>query len=1046
MSLSAQLSAQCVVLPITGNSSGCVYSTISLSDLTGGGTWSSSNTTIATVNSSGVVTLIKAGSVTITYTVGACSVTKTITVNSVILHPNVIECNNGITHFNSSDSYYGVTYSNSNAGNLFNWSITGGSFSFQGSSSPTSQYPNVQLQTGSSFKVIVQLTTNGVTCSDTQMVYKNATVTDTITTSHDTTVCYNTAAINLAGTASAVSDTYAWTTSGSGSFSSPATLTTTYTPSAADKAAGTIKIYLAASATVNVNGNCGTSSAKDSMTLRIYPNNTGTNSTQTICSNQSLSYTPVSVIAGSSFSWASAVSSGSIAGNNATGTGNIADSLVNLSSSADGVVVYTITPYAFTPTNNSCTGTPFTLTVTVKPNPAITITNSTAALCNGTAASIQFSSSLAGSTYIWSSSVISGSASGNSSNGTYSATNTITDLLTNSTTGNATVRYVITAKSLSGCTKKDSTTVLVYSTPSVSNAGPDISLCNAASTTLAGNTPFSGSGNWVAISGPSTVSFTNAASPVSTVSGLVAGSYKFAWVVSNGTCSVSPDTVTLVNYGATVAGNVNSGTTVCTGTNSGTLTLGGYTGSILRWEASTDGGSSWPTIIANTSNSFSFNNLTATTLYRAVVQNGTCAVNNATPATITVSAQSVPGTLSADATVCTASNSGTLSLAGYTGNITRWEYSTDNGSTWSNIANTTASYSYTNLIATTLFRAVVQNGACGAVNSNVVTITVSPVTVAGTVTADATVCATGNSGTLALAGNTGLITRWEYSTDNGSTWSNIANTSGTLNYTNLTTTTVYRSLVQSGACPASYTNAATITVLQAVTASNAGTDQQLCNVTSTTMAGNTPTSGTGTWTAVAGNPNAATFTNAASPTTTVNGLITGTYQFVWTISNGACADSKDTVQVIVYPATIAGTVTANATVCTGLNNGTLTLAGHNGTILRWEYSTDNGSTWNAIANTTTSLSYLNLIITTKYRAVTQSGSCNPAYSGIATISVSQSVSNADAGPDQQLCNLTSATMAAVAPSSGTGGWLAVAGNPPLRCSLTLQPTTLRLQA
>ncbi len=70
---------------ISGASTVCANSTITLTDITGGGTWSSSNTGLATVgSSSGVVTGVAAGTPTITYTLAAgCTATKQITVNAV---------------------------------------------------------------------------------------------------------------------------------------------------------------------------------------------------------------------------------------------------------------------------------------------------------------------------------------------------------------------------------------------------------------------------------------------------------------------------------------------------------------------------------------------------------------------------------------------------------------------------------------------------------------------------------------------------------------------------------------------------------------------------------------------------------------------------------------------------------------------------------------------------------------------------------------------------------------------------------------------------
>ena len=54
---------------ITGDTTACVGGTITLSDLAVGGTWSSSNPSVATVNGSGVVTALSTGSAVISYTV-----------------------------------------------------------------------------------------------------------------------------------------------------------------------------------------------------------------------------------------------------------------------------------------------------------------------------------------------------------------------------------------------------------------------------------------------------------------------------------------------------------------------------------------------------------------------------------------------------------------------------------------------------------------------------------------------------------------------------------------------------------------------------------------------------------------------------------------------------------------------------------------------------------------------------------------------------------------------------------------------------------------
>src|SRR5690606_9145059 len=114
------------------------------------------------------------------------------------------------------------------------------------------------------------------------------------------------------------------------------------------------------------------------------------------------------------------------------------------------------------------------------------------------------------------------------------------------------------------------------------------------------------------------------------------------------------------------------------------------------------------------------------------------------------------------------------------------------GATWIPIPNTTTSNSYSNLLVTTRFRAVVQRGTCPPAYSTQRIITVSPPSVGGAVTSDATVCAGSNSGTVTLSGHTGNVQAWQYSTDGGTIWNMITNTTTSQAYLNLTTTTMYR--------------------------------------------------------------------------------------------------------------------------------------------------------------------------------------------------------------------------------------------------------------
>src|SRR5438477_9213162 len=87
---------------------------------------------------------------------------------------------------------------------------------------------------------------------------------------------------------------------------------------------------------------------------------------------------------------------------------------------------------------------------------------------------------------------------------------------------------------------------------------------------------------------------------------------------------------------------------------------------------------------------------------------------------------------------------------------------------------------------------------CTNVVSSVATLSVDPASVGGTTSGSATVCASSNSGSITLSGQTGSVINWQFSTDGGTIWTDISNTTSTQAYSNITQTTIYRAVVQSG--------------------------------------------------------------------------------------------------------------------------------------------------------------------------------------------------------------------------------------------------------
>lgn len=229
-------------------------------------------------------------------------------------------------------------------------------------------------------------------------------------------------------------------------------------------------------------------------------------------------------------------------------------------------------------------------------------------------------------------------------------------------------------------------------------------------------------------------------------------------------------------------------------------------------------------------------------------------------------------------------------------------------------------------------------------------------------------------------------------------------------------------------CPGTPANV-DITVEPAPVQAFAGNDKSLCNVTSYQLQGNDPSPGTGKWNVLAGS--GVTFDDDTKPNATVSGLVPGsTYQFEWVISSASgCPPTHSQVNISDNLPTNPGTTTGSAEVCSNGSAGNVQLSGQVGAILHWESSTDNGATWQTIANQTATQPYNNLTITTQYRAVVQNGSCDILTSTISTITVNPTAPQADAGNYSPVCNATTVTLAGNNPGAFTGEWTQLPGSP-----------------
>lgn len=502
---------------------------------------------------------------------------------------------------------------------------------------------------------------------------------------------------------------------------------------------------------------------------------------------------------------------------------------------------------------------------------------------------------------------------------------------------------------------------------------------------------------------------------------------------------------------ALAAGTIAADQTVCVGATPTPLTssaapTGGTGQFAYQWESSTDNGTTWTTVAGATGETLTPGPATVTTQYRRQVVSGPCNVLSNT-VTITVTPALAPGSIAASQTICAGATPAPLTseipAAGGNGTFAyQWEVSTDN-TTWTAIAGATAeTYAPGALTVTTYFRRQVSAGtACAPAVSNVVTITVAPALVAGTIGADQTLCPGATPAPLTSTtdggGGAGTLTyQWESSTNNA-TWTAIADaTSPVYAPGALTTTTYFRRTVISASCGTVASNVVTLTVLPELVAGGIAANQAIC-------AGTTPapltstgaaTGGTSTftyqWESSLDNTTWTAILNATGDTF-APGTLTATTYFRRQVTSGTCGPvTSNVVTITVTPALTAGTVAADQTVCAGSTPAPLTsasaAAGGTGTIAyQWESSADN-TNW-AVIGGATGDTYTPgaLTATTYFRRRATSGPCGPVVSNVVTVTVAPTLAAGTIGADQTVClGAAPAPLTSTAAASGGTGQFA----------------------
>src|SRR5881296_74637 len=482
---------------------------------------------------------------------------------------------------------------------------------------------------------------------------------------------------------------------------------------------------------------------------------------------------------------------------------------------------------------------------------------------------------------------------------------------------------------------------------------------------------------------PHTTTFTYRVSAINSV-----GTGPPSTTASATTLAVAPSPPTGLAASASSSSQISLSWTAPTDNGGSAIT--GY-----KIEKSTDGGTTWSTLVANTGNTaatYSDTGLTHTTTYTyrvsAINSIGTSSASSVASATTPIAAPSLPTGVTATAasssqvglTWTAPADNGGSAITGY-----KIERSTDGGTTWTtlvaNTGNTAATYSDTGLTRATAYTyrvSAINSAGTGSlsITASATTLAVAPSSPTGLVATAASSSQIGLTWTAPTDNGGSAITGYkiEKSTDGGSTWSTLVNTCGTstrCSDTGLphTTTFTYRvSAINSvGTGPPSTTASATTLAVApspptGLAASASSSSQISLSWTAPTDNGGSAitgykieksTDGGTTWSTLVANTGntAATYSDTGLTHTTTYTYRVSAINSIGTSSASSVASATTPIAAPSLPTGVTATAASSSQV--GLtwtapaDNGGSAITGY-----KIERSTDGGTTWSTlVANT-----------------------------------------------------------------------------------------------
>ncbi|WP_264536225.1 HYR domain-containing protein [Flavobacterium sp. N1736] len=435
----------------------------------------------------------------------------------------------------------------------------------------------------------------------------------------------------------------------------------------------------------------------------------------------------------------------------------------------------------------------------------------------------------------------------------------------------------------------------------------------------------------------------------------------------NCTSAVDKDVVLSVNA-TSIGGTIAAVPAICAGTSPANLVLSGNTGTVVKWQKSTDSGFTSPVDIAGNSTTLTgatIGNLNTSTYFRAIVQNGVCSAAFSSSVLVTVNALPTILSLTGNTICVSPGGNGTITSSTSETGISYQLYNSGNTAVQTAKSGTGSALSWTGLAAGNGYYVIATNTSTTCTStSGTVNITTTPNPVALTLTGSSICVSPGGNGTITSSTSATGINYQLYNSGNTAVQTAKSGTGSALSWTGLAAGNGYYVIATntSTTCTSTSSTVNITTTPNPVVLILTGSSICVSPGGNGTITSSTSETGISYQLFNSGNTAVQTAKSGTGSALSWTGLAAGNgYYVVATNTSTTCSSTSGTVNIVTTPNPVALALTGSMICVSPGANGTITSTASVTGINYQLYNSGNTAVQTAKSGTGSALSWTGLV-------------------------------------------------------------------------------------